>query len=36
MKKKIIIFSGEPKSINPELIFKSWKKISNNLKKKFM
>ena len=33
MKKKIIIFSGEPKSINPELIFKSWKKISNNLKK---
>ena len=33
MRKKIIIFSGEPKSINPELIFKSWKKISNNLKK---
>lgn len=33
MKKKIIIFSGEPKSINPELICKSWKKISNNVKR---
>ena len=33
MKKKIIIFSGEPKSINPELIYKSWKKISKNLKR---
>ena len=33
MKKKIIIFSGEPKSINPELICKSWKKLSNNLKR---
>ncbi len=34
MKKKIIIFSGEPKSINPELIYKSWKNISNKLRKK--
>ena len=25
--KKIIIFSGDPVSINSEIIFKSWKKI---------
>jgi len=34
MKKKIIIISGEPESINSEIIFKSWKKISKKLKKK--
>lgn len=34
MKKKILIVSGEPKSINPEIIFKSWNKINKNLKKK--
>ena len=34
MKKKIIIISGDPISINSEIIFKSWKKISKNLKKK--
>ena len=34
MNKKIIIFSGDPISINSELIYKSWKKISNSEKKK--
>ncbi len=32
--KKIIIISGDPNSINSEIIFKSWKKISKSLKKK--
>ena len=35
MIKKIIIISGEPKSINPEIIYKSWKKINKTIKKKF-
>ena len=34
MKNKIIIISGDPNSINSELIFKIWKKLSNNLKRK--
>ena len=34
MIKKIILLSGDPNSINSELIFKSWKKINNDLKKK--
>ena len=34
MIKKIILLSGDPNSINSELIFKSWKKINNTLKKK--
>ena len=34
MIKKIIIISGEPKSINPEIIYKSWKKINKTIKKK--
>lgn len=34
MKKKIIIISGDPNSINSEIIFKSWKKINKKLKKK--
>lgn len=34
MIKKIIIISGEPKSINPEIIYKSWKKINKTTKKK--
>ena len=33
-KKKIILVSGDPNSINSELIFKSWKKINNSVKKK--
>ena len=32
--KKIIIISGDPNSINSEILFKSWKKISKTLKKK--
>ena len=32
--KKILILTGDPNSINSELIFKVWKKINNNLKKK--
>ena len=32
--KKIIIVSGDPNSINSEILFKSWKKISKSLKKK--
>ena len=34
MSKKIIIVSGDPNSINSEIIFKSWKKIRNAYKKK--
>ena len=34
MQKKIIIFSGDPNSINSEIIYKSLKKIKNNLRKK--
>ena len=34
MNKKIIIISGDPNSINSEIIFKTWKKINNQLKKK--
>ncbi len=34
MKNKILVFSGDPNSINSEIIFKSWKKIKPNIKKK--
>ena len=34
MTRKIIIFSGEPNSINSEIIFKSWRKLNNSIKKK--
>tara|TARA_A100001015_G_C15009878_1_gene722499 strand:+ start:540 stop:1499 length:960 start_codon:yes stop_codon:yes gene_type:complete len=34
MKKKILLVSGDPNSINSELIFKSWRKINNITKKK--
>ena len=34
MKNKILIISGDPNSINSEIIFKSWKKISFKLRKK--
>ena len=34
MRKKIIIISGDPNSVNSEIIYKSWKNISNKLKKK--
>ena len=36
MKKKIIIFSGDPYSINSEIIYKSWKKLNKNIKKKII
>ena len=32
--KKILIVTGDPNSINSEIIYKTWKKINNNLKKK--
>ena len=34
MKNKILVFSGDPNSINSEIIFKSWKKIKPKIKKK--
>tara|TARA_B100001093_G_scaffold508205_1_gene569969 strand:- start:52 stop:1014 length:963 start_codon:yes stop_codon:yes gene_type:complete len=33
MKKKIIIVAGDPNSINTEIIYKTWKKLSANIKK---
>ena len=33
MKRKIIIVSGDPLSVNSEIIFKSWKKLSSKTKK---
>ncbi len=33
MKKKILLISGDPISINSEIIYKSWKKLSPSLKK---
>ena len=34
MSKKIILFSGDPNSINSEIIYKSWKLLNNSLKKR--
>ena len=34
MNKKIFIVTGDPNSINSELIFKAWKKLSTPVKKK--
>tara|TARA_B100001121_G_C18677249_1_gene616819 strand:- start:193 stop:1158 length:966 start_codon:yes stop_codon:yes gene_type:complete len=34
MKNKIIIVSGDPNSINSEIIFKSWNKLNSSLKKR--
>ena len=34
MKKKIILVGGDPNSINSEIIFKSWKKLPKQVKKK--
>ena len=34
MKKKIIIVGGDPQSINSEIIYKSWKKISRDVRKR--
>ena len=32
--KKILILLGDPTSINSEIIFKTWKKLNKNLKKR--
>ena len=34
MKKKIILFSGDPNSINSEIIYKTWKVLNNSQRKK--
>ena len=34
MKKKILILSGDPNSVNSEIIYKTWKKLNNSIKKK--
>ena len=34
MNKKILIVSGDPNSINSEIIYKVWKKINISIKKK--
>ena len=34
MKKKIIIVTGDPNSINSEIIFKTWKKLSKSIRAK--
>ena len=34
MSNKILLFSGDPKSINSEIIFKTWKSLSNSMRKK--
>ena len=34
MKKKILLLSGDPISINSEIIYKTWKKLKNPIKKK--
>ena len=34
IRKKILVFGGDPNSINSEIIFKTWKKLNKSLKKK--
>ena len=34
MNNKIVIVSGDPNSVNSEIIFKSWKKLNKSCKKK--
>ena len=36
MNKKIIILSGDPNSINSEVIFKSWKKLKKSTREKII
>ena len=36
MKNKIIILTGDPNSINSEIIAKSWKKLNTEIKKKIL
>ena len=35
-RKKIIVVAGDPNSINSEIIYKSWKKLNKNLRKKIL
>ena len=35
MRKKIVIISGDPNSVNSEIIYKSWKKLSKNIRKRY-
>lgn len=32
--KKIVVISGDPNSINSEIIYKSWKKLNKSLRNK--
>ena len=34
MKNKILILSGDPNSVNSEIIYKAWIKLHNSLKKR--
>ena len=34
MKNKIILVSGDPNSINSEIIYKTWKKLNKSLKRR--
>ena len=36
MKNKIIILSGDPNSVNSEIIHKAWIKLNNSLKKEYI
>ena len=36
MRKIICIIAGDPNSINSELVFKSWKNLSINIRKKIV
>ena len=34
MKKKLLLIGGDPNSINSEIVYKSWKRLNTNQKKK--
>ena len=36
MSKKIIVFTGDPNSINSEIIYKCWKKLNYKVEKKLI
>ena len=36
MKKKLLLIGGDPNSINSEIVYKSWKRLNINQKKKFI
>ena len=36
MKNKILILSGDPNSVNSEIIYKAWIKLHNSLKKEYI